>query len=71
MPLKHVAHATMASIEALGVHAAHMAHPCGEVSLWRLNKQVVVVAHQTLGVANPIRMPAGQGNGSLTGQFGA
>lgn len=44
----------MDSVERLGVDAVQVAHAGGEVSLRRFDEKMVVVAHQAVGVAEPV-----------------
>ena len=47
-------HPRMAPIEALGIDAIQLPHPRGQIALGRLDEQVVVVVHQTVGMAQPL-----------------
>src|SRR3972149_40239 len=46
---------SVASIIDLGVEAVEMAHSLREVSLRCFDYQVIVVVHQTVGVAQPVK----------------
>src|SRR5438093_9123169 len=46
---------SVASIIDLGVEAVELAHSLREVSLWCFDYQVIVVVHQTVGVAQPVK----------------
>lgn len=48
--LEDVPHVLVPAVEALRVHAVHLAHPPGQVRLRRLQEQVVVIPHQAEGV---------------------
>ena len=39
----------MKTVEALGVHAVDMAHASGNIGIGGLDKQMIVVGHQTVG----------------------
>ena len=41
------------AIEALSVHPVELAHADGEVGLGRFHQQMIMIGHQTVGVANP------------------
>src|SRR2546425_8503175 len=47
-------HPRMAAIEALGVDPVELPHPGGEIPLRGLQQQMVMVAHQTVGMAPPV-----------------
>jgi hypothetical protein len=53
-PLKNMSDPTMAAIDALRKDAVELAHACGKVSFDRLHHEMVVVAHQAVGVTRPI-----------------
>jgi len=44
----------VAPIESLGKHAIKLAHANGKICIRRLYQKVVVVAHQTIGVDEPV-----------------
>ena len=44
----------MQVVEKLRIHAVQLPHPDREVAVRRFNKEVIVVVHQTVGVADPI-----------------
>ena len=46
--------ATMPTIAGLGKYAVQQAHPFLQVSVGRLDHQMIVIAHQTIGVADPV-----------------
>jgi len=48
-PLEEVAVAAVATVERLGVDAIQLPHGAGEVRVRRLDEQVIVVVHQTVG----------------------
>jgi hypothetical protein len=48
-----MAHAAMPPVEALRIHPIQLAHPSGQISLRRFNEQVVIITHQTVGMAPP------------------
>ena len=41
------------TVERLRVHTVELAHPFGEIGLWYLDKKVVVIRHQAVGVTDP------------------
>jgi len=49
-----VADATVHLVDPLGVDAVQLAHPLGEIGIRRLNEQVIMVAHQAVGVHQPV-----------------
>jgi hypothetical protein len=51
----------MAPVEADGVDPVQVAHALVEVGIWRLDQEVVVVAHQAVAVAEPAVAAAGLG----------
>jgi hypothetical protein len=48
-----MAHPPVPPIEGLGVEAVELPHPEGQVRPGGLDKEVVVVVHQAVGVAEP------------------
>jgi hypothetical protein len=48
---------TVAAIEALRVYAVELAHPLGEIRLGCLDQQMVVIAHQAIGITTPLKAP--------------
>jgi hypothetical protein len=42
----------MASVETLGIHTINVPHTSGQVGIGGLDKEMIVVGHQTVG-ANP------------------
>jgi hypothetical protein len=44
------ADATVRLVDPLRVDAVQLVHPLGEIGIRRLNEQVIMVAHQTVGV---------------------
>ena len=44
----------MSFIKKLGIDAIQLAHAERQVSLRRFNKQMIVVVHETVGVADPM-----------------
>src|SRR5574341_899526 len=52
--LKQVSHGSVAPVVELGIDTVELAHSFREVSLRGLNDQVIVVVHQTVGVAKPV-----------------
>jgi len=41
-------------VDPLGVDVVQLAHPLGEIRIRRLNEQVIMVAHQAVGVHQPV-----------------
>ena len=60
-PLIHVAHRAMASVEGLGVDAVELPHPPRQISLRRLEEQVIVVLHEAVRMAQPLGPPDHRG----------
>ena len=52
-PLEEMSDATMASIGGLRIAASELAHPLRKIRLGRLDQQMVVIVHQTIGMAQP------------------
>jgi hypothetical protein len=48
-----MAHAHVATIEALRVNAVQLPHAQRQIALWRLDKQMVVIIHQAIGMTQP------------------
>src|ERR671918_2168162 len=46
---------TVAAIEVLRVYAVELTHPLGKIRLGRLDQQMIVVAHQAIGMTAPIK----------------
>ena len=46
--------ATMNSVELLGVETVQLAHSLPEILLWRLNEQMIMVAHHAIGMNEPV-----------------
>ena len=42
------------SVKELRIHAVHLTHAERKISVRRLNEEVIVVVHQTAGMADPI-----------------
>ncbi|MFN8188465.1 MAG: hypothetical protein U0R69_15450 [Gaiellales bacterium] len=51
--LKHVTDAPMPAVEALRMVAPHLLHPASQVGPRSLDEEVVVIAHQTVGMHAP------------------
>jgi hypothetical protein len=49
-PLKQMPHDAVQAIEVLGVQTIEVPHPGGEVAVWRFHHQMVVIAHQAIGM---------------------
>jgi hypothetical protein len=54
-PLKDMAYPAVSSIEALGVDTVELAHPLSKVGIRGFHQQVVVIAHQAVGVDGPVK----------------
>jgi hypothetical protein len=52
--LENVADATVYLVDPLRVDAVQLACPLGEIGIQRLNEQVIMVAHQAVGVHQPV-----------------
>jgi hypothetical protein len=52
-PLEYMSDTTRVPIEALRVHTVELSHPARQVCRGRLDDQVIVVAHQAVGMAPP------------------
>ena len=53
-PVKHMSDAVVRSVEPLCVLAIEITHPSGKVGIWSLNQNVIVIAHQTIRVTDPV-----------------
>ena len=51
-----MAHPAMAAVAGLGVHAIELAHAFGQIAIRRLHQKMVVVVHQTPGIAEPVEL---------------
>ena len=51
--LKQMADSFVRAIEALSVHPVELAHADGQVGLGRFHQQMIMIGHQTVGVADP------------------
>jgi len=49
-----MAYSMMSAVEALGVNAIQVAHAFREVGFRRFDNEMIVIAHQTVGVAYPV-----------------
>jgi len=56
-PLEEMAHACVASVEALGVATVQAMEPRRQICEICLDDRVIVVAHQAIGVADPAAFP--------------
>jgi hypothetical protein len=45
----------MAAIKDLCVDPVELPHPAGEIRLGRLDQQMIVIVHQTIGMAEPAK----------------
>jgi hypothetical protein len=52
--LEEMAGSAMALVICLGVDAIQLTHPQGEISLRRLDKQMIMIVHQAVGMADPV-----------------
>ena len=48
-------HPLVHPIKALRVHAVELAHPFAEIPIRRLDKKMVMVGHQAVGVDDPVK----------------
>jgi hypothetical protein len=46
----------MPTIRALRIHAVELAHPLREIAIRGLNHQMIVIAHQAVGVTQPVEI---------------
>ena len=53
-PLEQMTRPAMQVVEKLRIHAVQLPHPDREVAVRRFNKEMIVVVHQTVCVADPI-----------------
>jgi hypothetical protein len=44
----------MPDIESLGIDTIQLPHPHGNISIGGLNEEMVMILHQTVGMANPV-----------------
>ena len=49
-----MSNATMPSVVPLGIHAVELSGTLGQIALWGLDHQVVMVIHETKGMAQPV-----------------
>ena len=49
-----MSNATMPSVVPLGLHAVELSGTLGHIALWGLDQQVVMVIHETKGMAQPV-----------------
>jgi hypothetical protein len=54
-PLKDVPHPLVDPVEALRVHAVELAHAFAEIPIRRLDKKMVMVGHQAVGVDDLVK----------------
>jgi hypothetical protein len=52
--LKQVPYPTVALIESLGIDAVQLPHAYRKISVGRINKQMVMIVHQAVGMADPV-----------------
>jgi hypothetical protein len=52
--LKQVSYSPMPDIESLGIDTIQLPHPHGNISIGGLNEEMVIILHQTVGMANPV-----------------
>ena len=41
-------------VEELGIHSVQLSHAEGKITVWGLDKEVIMVGHEAVGVADPI-----------------
>ncbi len=51
-------HPPVALIKFLGIDTVQVAHPPGEIVIRRFDQKVVMIAHQTVGMAHPVERTA-------------
>jgi len=49
-----MADAVVRLVEPLRIDSIQLPHPLGEICLWRLHEQVIMVTHQAIGVYHPV-----------------
>ena len=52
-PLKYMANAPMAAVKGLRIDLVQATHSDDQIGLWGFEQQVVVVVHETPGIAAP------------------
>jgi len=56
-PLEDVSGTSVVPVEELGIDAVDLAHAEGEVRIRCLDEKVIMVVHETVGMAEPIVLP--------------
>jgi hypothetical protein len=51
--LQQVPYPIMPAVEMLGICAVHRAHAARQIRLWGLGEQMVVIAHEAIGIEPP------------------
>lgn len=54
-PLKQMTDPAMALVVGLGVYPIELPHSFGQVSIRRFNDQVVVIVHEAISMADPVK----------------
>src|SRR5688500_1273515 len=54
-PLEEMANAAMSLVVGLGIYAIELPHSFRQISIGCFNHQVIVVVHQAIGMANPVK----------------
>src|SRR5262249_25269717 len=54
-PLKDMANAAVSPVKSLGIDTVKLPHSLRQVSIRCFNDQVIVIVHQAIGVANPVK----------------
>jgi hypothetical protein len=49
-----MARSAISSIEPLGIHAIELSHPFGQIRVRGFDDQMIMIAHQTIGMTAPI-----------------
>ena len=53
--LKEMAHPLVAAVDGLSIGAIELPHALREIRLWRFDQEMIVVIHQTVGMAVPAK----------------
>ncbi len=54
----------MGTVDMLGIYAVQLTHPFRQIGIGCLDQQVIVIGHQTIGMADPPEALAGHGQDS-------
>ncbi len=59
-PLEYMSHPLVSTIELLGIDAIQLTHPLGKIAFLRLQKQMVMIAHQAISINFPMKAVTGR-----------